>query len=172
MTFKKPNLTAPRFRPTSKKVLNRKTYEAFLKKHPQHAEMSLEQFKKIVVTYNEEIWHTVLHHRDGVKLPEDLGYLIGSKYKRKKDARKAINFGKSVATGEKVLHRNWETDGYAPSLNYTNYSLKYRFKNRELWSFEPTRDFKRTFHRKFAELYRKYIHLTNGMSLATLYKLK
>lgn len=168
--YKKPDLTAPRFRAKTTVVLNKKLYQAFLKKYPKYENIDLNTFKTVVSTYNGMLWQGAIDNRDGVELPESLGYILITKCdKSKKDN---TDFAASAKYGKKVNHANWDSDNYLAKICYTNYSLKYRFADRELWKFKATRDFKSTVASTFPEMYNNYIHLTGRLTLSKLYKNK
>jgi hypothetical protein len=167
-TFKKPDLSAPRFRAKTTTVLNKKLYKAFLEKYPKHANVDLNLFKEIVHTYNGALWQGAIDTRDGVELPESLGYILITKCDRPK--KENTDFAASAQYGQKVNHRNWDSDNYLAKICYTNYSLKYRFADRELWKFDPVKQFRKAVSGNFAELYNNYIHLTKNIKLSTLYK--
>lgn len=166
--YNKPDLSAPRFRSKTTFVLNKPLYLAFLEKYPKYKELSLDSFKEIVCTYNGALWKGAIDNRDGVELPESLGYLIVAKCDRPKGDN--IDFVKSIELGQKVNFRNWDSDNYLAKICYTNYSLKYRFANRELWKFSPSKQFRSTASQRFAKMYTKYIHLTKNTRISALYK--
>ena len=72
--------------------------------------------------------------------------------------------------GKVLQNRNWETDGKIAKIFYTNYSTKYRFRNRELWQFKATREFKRTVAKTYPEKWQKYIVMQNKKTVADMYK--
>ena len=158
ITFKKPDLSAPRFRTKTTNLLNKKMHDAFIKKYPKYKGLELSQFKQIVSTYNGLIQETVINNRDGVKLPESLGYILIAKCDRPKTGNTAVN------------HANWDSDNYLAKICYTNYSLKYRFSDRELWGFTPVKQFKSAVAGSFPEMYNNYIHLTENVKLSKLFK--
>ena len=69
-----------------------------------------------------------------------------------------------------LQNKNWDTDGNIGKIFYTNYSTKYRFKNRELWHFTAVRNFKRTIAKKYPEEWTKYIVMKNKIRVTDLYK--
>lgn len=166
--FRKPDLSAPRFRAKTTNVLNKKLFERFIKKYPAYADsLDLHQFREIVVEYNGLLWKEVINSREGVELPESLGYLLIAKCDRPKGNN--TDFAMSVHYGQKVNHSNWDSDNYLAKICYSNYSLKYRFADRELWSFSPVKQFRSTVSSSFAELYNKYVHLDSSTKLSRLY---
>ena len=82
--FNKPDLEAPRFRAKTTNLLNKKLYDAFIEKYPKHEGVELNQFKKIISTFNGKIQDAVINSRDGVQLPESLGYLVIAKCDKSK----------------------------------------------------------------------------------------
>jgi len=170
LTFNKPDLSAPRFRKKTKGLLNKKLYTAFVEKYPKYKDLDMNDFKKIVSTYNGLMRESVLEYRDGVKLPENLGYILIGKCDKPSKAN--IDYAASAKYGKTVNHANWDSDNYLAKICYTNYSLKYRFSDRELWGFTPAKQFKQSVSGSFPELYNKYIHLTDKIKLANLFKKK
>jgi len=168
LTYNAPDLSAPRFRAKSTNLLNKPLHTAFIKKYPEHAGLDLNLFKEIVSTYNGQLWQGAISNRDGVELPESLGYVLIAKCDRPK--KENPDYAASAKYGKKVNHRNWDSDNYLAKICYTNYSLKYRFSDRELWSFNPVKQFKSAVSGSFAEMYNKYIHLTDAIKLSKLYK--
>lgn len=59
-------------------------YNKFIEENPKYNTLTLEQFKDVIKTFNGLIWEGVIRERDGIQLPEQLGYIfIGSCPKRK-----------------------------------------------------------------------------------------
>lgn len=169
-TFNKPDLNAPRFRRTSKNILTKELFNAFKEKYPKYNNLDEKVFRDIIKTFNGLIWQTTIENRDGVELPESLGFLLITKYHTNK--KENIDYANSFKYNKKIIHRNWASDNFTAKICYSNYSLKYRFADRELWSFSPVRQYSRTVSANFAELYNKYIILTDNIRLNTLYKKK
>ena len=121
-----------------------------------------------LVRKNEKIWKEVIENRDGVELPYSLGYLfIGTC-----PAAKSVNtdYALSKKYGKVLQNKNWETDGKIAKIFYTNYTTKYRFRNRELWGFVACRDFKRSVAREYPKNWNKYPVMKNKYRVAFLYK--
>lgn len=167
-TFRKPDLSAPRFRTKTSTVLTKALYEAFIEKYPKYKEFGIDLFKQTIFTYNGLLRDAAIEHRDGIKLPESLGYILVAKCDKPKTDN--TDYAASAQYGKKVNHANWDSDNYLAKICYTNYSLKYRFSDRELWGFSPVRQFKSAVSGSFPELYNRYIHLTEKTKLSKLYK--
>lgn len=170
--FKKPDLNAPRFREKRLSLLNKKILEEFKAKYPLYENISNEKLKKIIRIYNENLWKAVIENRDGVELPDSLGYLFIGTCSPSKYKKKNIDYARSNEHG-KVLHNdNWETDGNIGKIFYTNASAKYKFKNRELWKFEACRTFKRSVASEYPKDWTKYTVIQNKYQIAHLYQNK
>ena len=166
--FKKPNLNAPRYREKRNGLLNKEIIEEFKSKKPAYANIDNEKLKKIIVMYNKNLWNGVIEHRDGVELPDFLGYLFIGTCPPAKSIN--TNYSLSKQYGKVLQNKNWETDGNIGKIFYTNYSTRYRFKNRELWKFTAVRDFKRAVASKYPKSWTKYIVMKNKYRIADLYK--
>ena len=143
--FKKPNLKGPRYRAKRLGLLNAKTIKEFKEKNPLYS---------------------VIDNRDGVELPDSLGYLfIGTCPSSKFNT----NYSLSNQYGKVLQNKNWDTDGNLGKIFYTNYSTKYRFKNRELWGFIACRDFKRSVAKSYPINWTKYLVMKNKYKVAHLY---
>tara|TARA_R110001632_G_scaffold43724_1_gene111184 strand:+ start:490 stop:1056 length:567 start_codon:yes stop_codon:yes gene_type:complete len=165
--FKKPNLNAPRHRQKRLGLLNEQIIKEFKEKKPLYSNIDSVKLKKIIKIYNAKLWNGVIDNRDGVELPDSLGYLFIGTCPSSKSIN--TNYVLSNQYGKVLQNKNWETDGNLAKIFYTNYSTKYRFKNRELWRFEACRDFKRTVAKKYPSNWTKYVVMKNKYKVAHLY---
>jgi hypothetical protein len=153
--FKKPDVKAPRFRPEKYNVLSKEFFEKFKKKYPKYKNLDDNNLRKIIKSFNQVIAQAVVDTRDGVQLPEQIGWLfIGTCQQSKKNN---IDFAKSVKYGVQVTNKNWETDGKLAKIFFTNYAPKHRIKNREFWGFTACRDFKRNVSKSYPENWNMYV---------------
>lgn len=169
--FKKPDLNAPRFREKRLSLLNKNILNEFKEKYPKYSGIHNDKLKKIIKLYNKNLWKGVIENRDGVELPDSLGYLfIGTcspaKYKNN------IDYARSNEQGKTLHNNNWDTDGNIGKIFYTNASVKYKFKNRELWKFEACREFKRSVAKEYPKDWTKYAVIQNKYQIAHLYQNK
>jgi len=165
--FKKPNVKAPRFRPSFYNVLNKEFFEKFKKKYPKYKNLDNSILKKIVKTFNETISSKVIENRDGIELPQQLGWIfIGTCQKSKKQN---VDFAKSHKYGVEVQNKNWETDGKLAKIFFTNYAPKHKIKNREFWGFVACRNFKRTVAKTYPENWNMYVVVDPIQKLKTSY---
>lgn len=153
--FKSPDLTAPRYRPEVHTIMNKEFFESFKKKHPKYKDLDNVELRKIVKYFNNTLYQTVIDTRDGVQLPEQIGWLfIGTCQSPKKQN---IDFVKSKKYGVAVSNKNWETDGKLAKIFFTSYALKHKMKNREFWGFVACREFKRAVAKTYPENWNMYL---------------
>lgn len=153
--FRSPDLKAPRYRPEVHTIMSKEFFESFKKKHPKYKDLDNVELRKIVKYFNNTLYQTVIDTRDGVQLPEQIGWLfIGTCQSPKKQN---IDFVKSKKYGVAVTNKNWETDGKLAKIFFTNYALKHKMKNREFWSFVACRDFKRAVAKSYPENWNMYL---------------
>lgn len=170
--FKKPNLNAPRYREKRLSLLNKTLLNEFKEKYPKYQSIDNERLKKIIRLYNKNLWHGVIDNRDGVELPDSLGYLFIGSCSPAKYNKKNINYAESNKYGKVLQNNNWDTDGHIGKIFYTNASAKYKFKNRELWKFEACRQFKRSVATEYPKDWTKYTVIQNKYQIAHLYQNK
>lgn len=166
-TFKKPDLTAPRYRPKKLNLTNQEVYEDFIKNNPKYAHLKAEQFKQIISLFNGKIWQKVIEERDGVELPEQLGFIFIGTCPRKKSN---VDFSKSINHGVILQHQNWDSDNYMAKIFYTNYETKYRFKHNDLWGFTGLRDFKRSVGKTYPKEWKKYVMVDNLVRVSKIFR--
>lgn len=164
---KKPDLNAPRYRPKKLNFTNVEFYNRFIEEHPKYADVTADKFKEVINSFNGKIWETVIENRDGVELPEQLGYLFIGTCPRKKSN---VDFSKSKEHGVVIQHQNWESDNYAAKIFYTNYETKYRFKHHEMWGFSGIRNFKRTVAQTYPVNWKKYVMVDNLVRISRIFR--
>jgi hypothetical protein len=153
--FKLPDVKAPRFRPEVYNVLNKEFIESFKQKHPKYKDVEDDILRKIIKTFNKTVAQVVVDFRDGIQLPEQIGWLfIGTCQASKK---RNVDFAKSRAYGVSVENKNWASDGKLAKIFFTNYAPKHKMKNREFWSFVACREFKRNVSKTYPENWNMYV---------------
>jgi hypothetical protein len=168
--YKLPDLNAPRYRPKRLNLTNSDFYNQFVKDNPKYSKLTIKDFKKIIEVFNGKIWKNVIEERDGVQLPEQLGYIFIGTCPRKKGDN--VDYNKSAKYGVKLQNQNWESDQYTAKIFYTNFETKYRFKNHELWGFTGVRDFKRTVAKEYPKNWKKYVTVDNMMKISKLFRIE
>lgn len=165
---KKPNLNAPRFRRSSEGTLNAEFIELLRAKVPSAKDLSDEQIKEIVHTFNGHLWMTAIEKRDGVEIPEQIGHLfIGTCPQKRKPN---VDFKTSGEFLKVIQHRNWESDQYLAKIFFTTYGTKYRFKNHELWGFVATRNFKRMVGQTYPKRWKQYVEIDPKLKISSIFK--
>jgi len=167
--YKKPDLNAPRYRPKKLNLTNVNFYNKFIEDNPKYSSLTIDQFKDIIKKFNGLIWENVVNDRNGVQLPEQLGYLFIGSCPRKKSN---VDFKKSEHYGTVLQNQNWESDNYIAKIFYTNYETKYRFKNHELWGFKGVRDFTRTVGQTYPKEWKKYIQVDKLIRVSKLFRME
>jgi hypothetical protein len=153
--FNNPNVKAPRFRPDVYNVMNKKFFESFREKYPKYKHLDDTQLKKIGKTFNQIMYQAVIDNRDGIQLPEQIGWIfIGTCQQSKKQN---IDFAKSKQYGIKVSNNNWATDGKLAKIFFSNFAPKHKIRNREYWIFIACREFKRTVAKTYPENWNMYL---------------
>ena len=166
--FKAPDLNAPRYREKVFGLLNADLFKEFKEKYPAYENIDNNKLKKVITLYNEKLWKEVIDNRNGVELPDSLGYLfIGTC-----PAAKSVNTNYSLSRqyGKVLENRNLNTDGKIAKIFYTNLKTKYRFKNRELWQFTAVRQFKRSVAKTYPEQWSKYVVMESKRRVKDMFK--
>jgi hypothetical protein len=165
--FKKPNVKAPRFRPAVYSILNQEFFDKFKQAYPEHKTLDNTVIKNIIKTFNISVYQNVIDNRDGIQLPEQVGWLfIGSCQQSKK---KNVDFAKSLKYGITVTNNNFDTDGKLAKIFFTSFAPKHKMKNREFWSFVACREFKRAVAKTYAENWNMYVAIDSTKKLNTTY---
>jgi hypothetical protein len=168
--FKRPDLHAPRFRTSYCELLNKRFYEKARRVHKELADFSDATIKDVVKKGCSVIQEKVIALRDGVELPEQLGFLfIGATSATKS---RNVDYKKSIELGKEVRHKNWETDELTGKIFYTNYETKYRFKFHELWRFTPVRQFKRAVAQTFPLRFTDYVKVDRWLKVSWMFRRK
>lgn len=74
--YKKPDLNAPRYRPKKLNLSNKEVHKEFISQNPRFGSLTATQFKEVIKQFNGMVWQHVIDSRDGVELPEQLGFLL------------------------------------------------------------------------------------------------
>jgi hypothetical protein len=167
--YKKPDLNAPRYRPKKLNLTNVDFYNKFIEDNPKYSNLSIDDFKNVIKTFNGFIWKAAIDERDGVQLPEQLGFIFIGSCPRKKSN---VDYKKSEDYGVILQNQNWESDQYLAKIFYTNFETKYRFKNHDLWGFKGVRDFTRGVGQTYPKEWKKYIQVDNLVKISRLFRME
>lgn len=172
MTFNKPNLNAPRFRSKCATILTNDLFLEFKKKFPEYAELDLKQFKQVVMGFNGAMVEGIRDNRDGVELPEGLGYVfMGTCPKAStKDGKRNIDFKKSQELGIVVTHQNWESNNKLLKIFYSNLKTRYKLANREIWSFRLAKHHRSSLSEHYKVHWTLYRIIENAKRISALFE--
>ena len=159
MTYKIPNRKKPRVKIKRSHVMNPSKFCEFKKKYPEHSDISLFEFNKIIRKFNNNVIDEVVNYRYGVSLPERLGILVIVSFPSPK--KKIIDFGTSNKTGVLTYHKNWETDNRLGKIAHVTEFSSFNIKYSRLWGFTPNRFFKKKMIEGFKKSWEKYIFIDN-----------
>ena len=165
---RKVDLHAPRFRKLTLGTLNAEFIKELRAKIPATKDLSVQEIKEIITTFNGELWMTAIEQRDGVEIPEQIGHMFIGTCPPKK--RKNVDFRTTLDHLKVIQHRNWESDQHLAKIFYTTFGTKYRFKNNELWGFIATRDFKRKVGSTYPLLWKQYLQVDPKMKMSGFYR--
>jgi len=166
-SYRKPDLKAPRFRAKRLNILNAEFYTAFREENPKFAHLTNKDIKNIISSVNGKIWQTVIDERDGVELPEQLGYIFIGSCPAKKVNK---DYKTSGELQQLIQHRNWESDNYLAKIFYTNFGSKYKFQFSRLWGFKPVRQFSRSVGQTYPDQYLKYLVVDNKKRINEIFR--
>jgi hypothetical protein len=165
--IRKPDLNAPRFRSKRISVLTANTLKALKKKYPEYESLSLVEFKDIVMTFNGKITEGIIENRNGVELPDGLGFIfMGSCPPTKK---KNVDYKKSLEYGVEASHRNWDSDNRLLKIFYTNRNSKHPFHNKQVWAFKAVKQFRKSASVAFSEEWVKYIEVSPHQKISAMF---
>ena len=161
--FNKPDRKAKRYRKKTHVVVIYHVMVAIRKKFPQYKHKVTEKdCRYIISNFCTYMKNKVLENRDGVELPEGLGYIMLTSYKSKK---KLINKGESEKHQIKIYQTNLEIDGFKAKVMYTNDKMKYTLLNRDMWRFNGARSFRIDVSSTFRKNWKKFIQLEMGKKI-------
>jgi hypothetical protein len=163
----KRNLKGPRYRAPRLNTLSDEWIDQ-IKSSSDCLVKDSEVIKEIIVSLNEQIKDIIIDTRDGVELPEQLGYIFLGTCQPK--IRKNVDFKTTDHYLKVIQHRNWESDNYLAKIFYSNYESKYKFKFHELWGFKACRSFTREVGKKYPENWKMYIQVDHTLKVSRLYR--
>lgn len=152
--FKTPDIKGPRFRKNFKRVLTKTLFNNFKKKHSQYSNLTFDQFYNIVKNCSKKMWNTTINERDGIQLPGGGSVFIGS---TKIKVKNNYDIKASIKANAPIKHRNYDSDGYVAKIYYSPHLSKIGGRDRSLWSFKGSRNYKRTLSKEYPKDWKKYI---------------
>jgi len=168
MAFKVPDIKAPRFFTRSKAVVNKDFIEKFKRRYPEYRNIKLAMFSKIMVTFHNEVVQGVIDNRDGIELPEGLGFVFIGSCQRAK--RENIDFRASTLAGRKIFHQNWESDNRLMKILYSNSEVRYRLTNKQVWAFRLGKTNRKLISDAYKVRWTKYHIIPNMKGIKNMFK--
>lgn len=131
-------------------VLTKKFYDKVIKK--LGINIDIKTFNNVIVKSNEQIQKVVADEEGGFKIPENMGYLVVTKYKSKKQPIDWVNTKKLKKT---VYLPNLHSFGYIHHIKWFRMGLTINFGTYDVYKFEPCREIKRRVSKNVKE-YKTY----------------
>lgn len=167
--IKPNNRTAKRFRGSAGRtnVLDKQLFQRYKELYPKSS-IDFKQFKLIIKTTHDLILDTIITNRDGFQFPHQLGFMFVGSYRPK---TKPVDRKKTLELGYEVRHNNFETDGLACKIFYSNYASRYKntvskyynkVVSRQLWKFVPHRTVKNNVSKAYKQNYKLYKQINPG----------
>jgi len=151
-------------KPIEFRTASKTQYKDFCEKHPQ-MNISWDQWRNIIYTFNESFKTYLLETGDRVRLPGGIGdFAISKKKKRKFTGQNneyinlSVDWKKYQEKGKIIYNFNHHTDGYI--LWWKWFKKTGRFQNTVLWMFKPCRATSRLLAH-YIKTDPKYQHLYN-----------
>lgn len=148
---------------------SKENYKNFCKKNPT-VNVSFDQWRNIIYTFNESFKLYILETGELARLPLGFGDFSINKKKRKKviefDGKQKINlpidWQKTKEKGKIIYNFNYHTEGYF--FGWIWFKTAARVKNSDLWFFKPSRNTSRLLSHylktddKYQHIYREWKH--------------
>ena len=163
----KLNRKGPRHRHKRYNVVSVENMQA-IAKNPDSLVKNPAIVKKIVMAIHHSMRDTIVNTRDGIELPEQLGYMFLGTCQPK--IRKNVDFKTTEHYLKVIQHRNWESDSYLAKIFYTNYETKYKFKYNDLWGFKAARQFTKLVGQEYPKNWKMYMQIDHTLKIARLYR--
>ena len=155
--------TKPRFRPNRYELINNDFIKEINNKHPKTKGMSVRNLVSVVKGFNDYIRTYICEHREGVELPQGIGYIFLGVCK---NSTNTIDMAKSTQYKQHISFKNWNSDGRLGKIFYSNSSVKYKILDNNLWIFKPAREFKTESSKAFSENWKLFIEIDPKIKLS------
>lgn len=143
---------------------SRENYNDFCKKNPS-LNLSFDDWRNIVYTFNEEFKNYILETGEKAKLPFGFGeFSINKKKRRKKKGvndefvNLPIDWQKTKEKGKRIYNFNFHTEGFF--FGWMWFKKSSRLRNIDLWYFKPSRVTSRLLSH-YIKTNEKYQHIYN-----------
>lgn len=156
--------TKPRFRPDRYEPINDAFINELNEKVPETKNIKKADISKVIKDFNDYVREFICENREGVELPQGIGYLFLGVCK---NSANTINMPMSTKYKQKISFKNWNSDGRLGKIFYSNSSVKYKIVDNNLWIFRPAREFKKDSSKAFSENWKIFIEIDPKIKLST-----
>ena len=176
LAFRVLDPSAPRFNKDRFNIAHRDNsnfYRKLKETYPELKQYSNTQIGQFIKAINKRVAQEVIDNRNGVKLPEGLGIIVGGACKLNPEtAMKNIDHATSRKLGKKVYYQNQISDQFVAKIKYSNELDKHMFDNYNMWCFDADRNLARAISNEFKKEggYKKYIVFTTKQHIAHLFR--
>lgn len=158
--------TAPRYRPGYTTVANKKFFRQFFKENPEFVQFRKQftdkELKGIIKHFNENLTAAAIDNRDGVLLPEQLGWLYLATIPNPK---RRVNDKLSNELGYDVNFTNNHSDGKLLKIVHVCAHRSFNFENKGLWRFKASQNFMERASKEFSKKYMIYFPLEDRRAI-------
>jgi len=148
--------------------MNKEFFDNFRKKYSVYKNYTNSELRNIIKAFNKLVYNTVIEKRDGVQLPETIGWLFIGTCQNSKKVN--IDYAKSNKYGLIVTNKNFDTDGKLAKIFFSSHAPKHKMKNKEFWSFTACREFKRSVSKYYPENWNMYVVVDATIKLKKTYQ--
>lgn len=166
--YKEPDIKAPRFRRTTLSVLDLSLFEKFQQENP-NLQIDYKTYCKVVKAFNAKLRQSVIDNREGIELPEQMGWIFIGACPRKTKTPNPDQV-ESPKYDKLIQHKNWGSNQYVCKIFYSTYGVRYRYADSKLWYFRPSRIFKRSVSKAFKTNWNKYLKVSPKTKVSILLK--
>jgi len=163
----KLNRKGPRHHPKRHNMVSLENLKV-IAEDPDCLVKDIKVIKQIIMASHNVIKNAIVYTRDGIELPEQLGYMFLGTCQPK--IRKNVDFRTTDHYLKVIQHRNWESDSYLAKIFYTNYETKYKFKYNDLWGFKAARQFTKLVGQEYPKNWKMYMQIDHTLKIARLYR--
>lgn len=130
------------------RVIEYKEVKNFNKQYPGY-NLKKTDIIKIMRKFNTNMADETMNNIYGVVLPENIGVIFINNAGKPKN--KPIDYAKSKTLGQRVYHKNWDTDNNLMRIVFMNKTLRTVVKNTKLFGFNPLQQYKKKASKYFVK---------------------
>lgn len=165
--FSEIDRTKPRFRPSRHELISDAFIKELNEKVPKSKNLERKQIVNIIKGFNDHVRTYICENREGVELPEGIGYLFLGVCK---NSMNTIDMPMSTKYKQQISFKNWNSDGRLGKIFYSNSTVKYKIMDNNLWIFKPAREFKKDSSKAFSENWKIFIEIDPKIKLSAYFR--